>query len=74
LGKILKCEEKSYKLLRRKNMDQKNIKSMVPSTSEINASTPGVLAFERFKIAQTIQEDTKEAQELKNALLENDSY
>ncbi|NLT95186.1 MAG: hypothetical protein GXW85_06560 [Clostridia bacterium] len=55
-------------------MDKENIKETVLSTSEINASPPGLLALERFKIAQTIQEDTKEAQELRNALLEEESH
>ena len=50
-------------------MEKENIKDIVPSTLEINTSTPGVL--ERFKLAQSIQDDSKEAKNLKDVLLEN---
>jgi hypothetical protein len=52
-------------------MEKENIKDIVPSTLEINTSTPGVLALERFKLAQSIQDDSKEAKNLKDVLLEN---
>lgn len=52
-------------------MDEKNIKNIVPTIQEINASSPGTLALERFKLALTIGEDDgEEAQELRDNLLE----
>jgi len=54
-------------------MDKKRYKDIVPSDPEINASSPGVLALERFKLAMALGDDESEmAQELKDFLLEND--
>lgn len=53
-------------------MDKKNSKNSLPTTQEINASSPGTLAMERFKLALAIDEDnSQEAQELKNQLLDD---
>lgn len=50
-------------------MDDKNNTNMVPTTQEINASSPGHIALERFKLALTINdEESNEAKELKKSL------
>jgi len=53
-------------------MDKKNIRDIVPTTQKINASSPGTLALERFKLALAIgEEEGEEAQGLRNSLLDN---
>jgi len=51
-------------------MDEKKLKDIVPSTQEINASSPGTLALERFKLAMAIGDDAREEmRELRDDLL-----
>ena len=53
-------------------MDEKRYTDIVPSDQEINASSPGVLALERFKLAMALSDDESEmAEELKDFLMEN---
>jgi len=56
------------------DMDEKTYKDILPSDQKINASSPGTLALERFKLAMALGDDESEmTQQLKEFLLENAS-